>query len=446
MKETKKLHSGYNLMTAITMIVGICIGSGIFFKADDILAYTGGKVGLGVLLLSIGAFSIIFGSMTLTELSVRTSSLGGLVGFYEVFISKAFANGFGWFQTFVYYPTINVVVAWAAGIYTVMLLGLEMTLEYQILIGTGYLLLMYAMNYGFKQIGGWFQVLTTYVKLLPLLSIAIIGMFQLAPVTTVATSETSVLQSVGFSFLAGLAPVAFSFDGWPIATSISNEVKNPKRNMPIALTIGPLIVLIVYVTYFLGLTKLLGIEHILAVGDQAIYDVGNTIFGAYGGKLILVFVIISVLGVVNGVTLGHIRMPYALATKEMLPNSEAVKIMNDRRQLSPRSFKISLYTSLVWMTIHYLTQKLGLLATGDVSEIAIVFAYICYPILYVYVMKLYMKKEIKSHFKGIIAPMLACIGSGIIILGGIMSNPVYMPVFIVLCGIVFYQGYRFKRE
>ena len=138
-------------------------------------------------------------------------------------------------------------------------------------------------------------------------------------------------------------------------------------------------------------------------------------------------------------------MPYAPATKEMLPNSEAVTIMNDRRQLSPRSFKISLYTSLVRMTIHYLTQKLGLLATGDVSEIAIVFAYICYPILYVYVMKLYMKKEIKSHFKGIIAPMLACIGSGIIILGGIMSNPVYMPVLSCYVALYFIKGIALKR-
>ena len=63
--ENKKEH--YGLMTAVTMIIGIVIGSGIFFKSDDVLKYTGGSKTLGVIVLCIGAFSIIFGSLTLTE-------------------------------------------------------------------------------------------------------------------------------------------------------------------------------------------------------------------------------------------------------------------------------------------------------------------------------------------------------------------------------------------
>ena len=432
----KNNENGYSLMTAITMIIGICIGSGIFFKADDILSFTGGDVRLGILLLSIGAFSIIFGSITLTELSIRTEKIGGLVGFYESFISEGFASGFGWFQTFVYFPTINVVVAWASGIYTCMLLGIKETLENQVFIGTISLLCIYGMNYWSKNLGGFFQIVTTYVKLLPLLSIAFIGMFHLMPSTPLQNDSVHVLQPVGIAFLAGLAPVAFSFDGWPIATSISNEVKNPKRNMPIALTIGPLIVLVVYVTYFLGLTELLGVSHILSVGDQAVYNVGELIFGSNGGKFMLIFVIISVLGVVNGVTLGHMRMPYALATKHMLPKSESIAHMDRKRQLSQKSFKISLYISLTWMFLHYITQKTGILASGDVSEIAIVFAYICYPVLYLYVIKLYKKGEIKSRFKGLIAPIFASVGSGIIIIGGVISNPVYMPIFLLICGTI----------
>ena len=79
----KKEEQHYGLMTAITMIVGICIGSGIFFKADNILQFTGGNVWLGVLVLGIGALSIIFGSISLTELSVRTNKSGGLVGYLK---------------------------------------------------------------------------------------------------------------------------------------------------------------------------------------------------------------------------------------------------------------------------------------------------------------------------------------------------------------------------
>lgn len=97
--ENKNEH--YGLVTATTMIIGIVIGSGIFFKSDDVLQYTGGSIPLGVLVLCIGAFSIIFGSLTLTELSIRTKKNGGFVGYFEDFISKEVAFGFGLICTIV---------------------------------------------------------------------------------------------------------------------------------------------------------------------------------------------------------------------------------------------------------------------------------------------------------------------------------------------------------
>src|SRR5690554_6785474 len=108
----EKAKEHYGMLTATTMIIGIVIGSGIFFKADDVLRYTGGSVWLGILVFCIGAFSIIFGSLTLTELSIRTKKSGGVVGYFEDFISSKTASAFGWFQTFVYLPTINAVVSW----------------------------------------------------------------------------------------------------------------------------------------------------------------------------------------------------------------------------------------------------------------------------------------------------------------------------------------------
>ncbi len=54
----------YGLFTTIAMIVGIVIGSGIFFKSDDMLGYTGGNVGLAALVFCIAAFTIVFGCLT----------------------------------------------------------------------------------------------------------------------------------------------------------------------------------------------------------------------------------------------------------------------------------------------------------------------------------------------------------------------------------------------
>ncbi|MGX6979748.1 APC family permease [Vagococcus elongatus] len=436
----------YGLMTAITMIVGICIGSGIFFKADDILRYTGGDVALGVVVLCLGAFSIIFGSLSLTELSVRTEKNGGLVGYFEDFISPEIASAFGWFQTFLYIPSINVVVSWAAGIYTLMMLGVTSTLERQILVGAVYLLLIYGMNYLSLRLGGNFQIITTYVKLIPLAGVALLGMFWQPDVALETSGQVATTNSSGWLWLAALAPTAFSYDGWPVATSITNEIKNPKRNMPLALIIGPTVVLTVYVLYFLGINRILGAEYILQVGDQAIYDVGRLLLGERGGAIILSFVVVSVLGVTNGLTIGNLRMPQALATKNMIPFAKEVGEVDMKKKLSKNSFYISLFFSIFWMLIHYLTQKMNLIPGGDISEIAIIFGYICYPVLYVKIIQMYWKKEVKSVFKGLLSPVLGVLGSLIIVLGGIISNPVSVSIFIGICFIVSLTGFIYYRK
>lgn len=69
----------YRLPTAIAMIVGICIGSGIFFKSDNILIATGGNVPLGILVFLLGAVGIIFGGLSIGQLAARTAQPGGLI-------------------------------------------------------------------------------------------------------------------------------------------------------------------------------------------------------------------------------------------------------------------------------------------------------------------------------------------------------------------------------
>ncbi len=443
--ENKKEH--YGLITATTMIIGIVIGSGIFFKSDDVLNYTGGSIGLGVLVLCIGAFSIIFGSLTLTELSIRTKKNGGFVGYYEDFISKSAASGFGWFQTFIYYPSLNAVVSWVSGIYTCSLFGIKQTLENQIAIGLGFMIAIYLVNILSLKLGGYFQNFSTVIKLIPLLGIAILGLFFGGDHPEIPQGIKVISESgVGLGWLAALAPIAFAYDGWIIATSISNEVKKPEKNMPLALIIGPLVVLGVYLLYFLGITNMLGTSYIMSTGNDAVNKAGEILLGGNGSKIILIFVIISILGVVNGITLGSLRMPQALASKGMIPNAEKIAVINPRYQLSLKSCLVSFVITLIWLLLHYITQKSGIIGKSDVSEIAIVFSYVSYIILYVKVIKMKKDNIIKSSFKGIICPILGIIGSVIILIGGIVSNPLYVPIFMVLCLVACGLGYYYYKS
>lgn len=444
--EKQKGH--YGLPTAIAMIIGIVVGSGIFFKADDVLLYTGGSVGLGVLVFCIGAFSIVFGSLTLTELSVRTEKSGGVVGYYEEFISKKMAAGFGWFQTFAYYPSLISVVAWVASVYTCSLFDVTATLELQILIALIFIILLYAMNYLSVKLGGYFQNFSTVVKLVPLIGIAIAGFIlkSAQPELPVGVEAVRVTDNVGMGWLAALIPIAFSNDGWIVATTISNEVKNPKRTMPLAFIIGPLTVLAVYLLYFVGFCKLLGAEYIMTMGNDAVNKAGEYLFGASGVKIMLVFMIIAVMGVGNGMTLGSIRIPQALASKNMLPGSKKIERINAKYELSPLSCLISFAACIVWLGLHYITQKTGILGNGDVSEITIVFSYGCFAILYIKVFLMTKAGIIKNKFLGYVCPVLATFGSLSILLGGLVVNPLYVPVFIVICFAICYLGFAYYNR
>ncbi|MGO3731896.1 MAG: APC family permease [Vagococcus sp.] len=437
----------YGLGTATAMIVGICVGSGIFFKVDDILRFTGGNVLLGVFVFIIGAFSIIFGSISLANLATRTDKNGGLVGYFEEFYSDELASAFGWYQTFLYYPTISVVVAWASGIYTCLLFNLPNTLEIQMGIGFFYLCLFYFINIFSSRLGGHFQVVSSVAKLIPLLGVGLVAIFWKQPTPDIPSDVVAQpITAVGLGWLAALAPMAFSYDGWPISLSISNEVKNPKKTMPLALTIGPIIVLFVYLAYFLGMTSILGSEYILSVGDGAVMAIGDMLLGSSGKIIILFFILISMLGVVNGVILGHIRMPYALATKNMIPFSETIIKDYQQAGIAKYSALVSVSCGIFWFIIHYLTQKFGLMASGDISEIAVVFGYICYMTLYLKVIMLYKKGDIQNTFTGLIAPIFALIGGSIIVIGGISSNPLSMILFLFICSAFCFAGFSFYKK
>ena len=154
---TDTIKKRYGLFTAIAMIIGIVIGSGIFFKSDNILIATGGNVILGVIIFCFAAVSIIFGSLTVAELASRTDEPGGVLTYARVFINPMAGSAYGWFQTFVYLPTITVVLSWVSGIYFCIFFNINASLELQCLVGFGLLTGLYLMNMLSARLAGLFH-------------------------------------------------------------------------------------------------------------------------------------------------------------------------------------------------------------------------------------------------------------------------------------------------
>lgn len=434
-KTTEK----YGLFTAIAMIVGIVIGSGIFFKSDNILTNTGGNVLLGVLLFSAAALSIIFGSLSIAQLARTNNQTGGLIAYIEEAYGQKFACAFGWFQLLIYYPTLAAVVAWVFGVYAASFFGLGNSLEVQVFVGLIALLGLYGVNIIAAKVGAIFQNATTVIKLLPLIAIAIAGLFW-GDTTALFTTPSQNLPSA--SWLGAIGPIAFSFDGWVIATSVSHEIKHAKRNLPLALVIAPLVILAIYIAYFVGICALIGPEQVMALGDQHVALVATTVFGNSGAKIIIIFVMISVLGTVNGIVIGNIRLPYALALRNMVPFSSSLSGVYKRTGVPISSAFFSLSITLFWLFVHYFTQKSQWLPNADISEIAIVMSYLLYIALYLYVINLYRQKKITNPFLGVLIPSLAIVGSLFILYGGAQNALfIYYAIFcliIMALAVLFY--------
>ncbi len=432
----------YGLFTAIAMIVGIVIGSGIFFKSDNILVFTNGSIKDGVILFSLAAVGIIFGSLAMSVLASKTTKAGGLITYANEYSGKKVACAFGWFQIFIYYPAVTVAVSWVVGVYMCMLFGWNATFELTAWIGIIASVLCFAMNVFSANLGGYFQNCATVIKMIPLILIAGAGFIYGNPSEFVFTAKETAGSSV--SWLAALGPIAFSYDGWVVSTSIAHEIKNSKRNLPIALIFGPVFVLIAYIFYFVGISILIGPENIIQMGDQHVNAAAIRLFGESGAKLILIFVIISVLGTLNGFILGFIRMPYSLALRGMFPMAEKVKKINEKTHLPEYSAGIAFIITMVWEWINYVAYKGNLIPNSDVSEIPIVASYILYIILYICVIKLYLKGEVEGKVRGLLIPVLAIIGSAIIVVGG-LQNPMTF-VYIGICSIVIIISLMFYKK
>ncbi len=448
MEHNKK----YGLFTAITMIIGIVVGSGIFFKADDVLTYTNGNVLLGIFIFCIAAIAIIFGSLSISQLATRTDNPGGIISYAEEFVNKKTAAAFGWFQVFLYLPSIAAVVSWVSGIYICQLFNIQNTYLNPYTIGFIVIVICYLINILSAKFGGYFQNGAMIIKLIPLVLFAIFGLVKGDPLNNLMLDIENVKTAgVSLGILAAFGPIAFSFDGWIISTSICHEIKNSKRNLPLALIISPIVILLAYVLYFVGVSIFVGPENVLQLGDNSVNQMANNLFGAIGAKVMLVFVVISVLGTVNGVILGMIRMPYSLAIRNMVPFSKSLSKQNKKLQNMPLNSAIFAFiVTLAWYILHYITQEgingsEGILyQKGDVSEISICIGYLNYCVLYIVILKLAKKGEIKNKFMGYFVPIMAIIGSFIILSGG-FANPLFI-YYLIICLAVMLIGYLYYKK
>ena len=142
----EKLTRKFGLATAICMVVGTVIGSGVFFKAQDVLKATGGNMPIGIAAWCITGLIMIICSAQFAIMATKHEKANGVIDYAEKTCGKSYAYFIAWFLVNIYYPGMTSVLSWVSARYFGVLVGWDMTSPQVMLLAGFFLILSYAMN------------------------------------------------------------------------------------------------------------------------------------------------------------------------------------------------------------------------------------------------------------------------------------------------------------
>lgn len=314
------------------VMVGIVIGSGIFLTTG-IMAKSIPSGGLILLAWLVGGLLTLAGALTYAELGAAMPEAGGqyvylreaygpMAGFLFGWIlflvymtggiaalALAFAEYIGYF--FPYLGTNHIIV-------TLDIPLLKGSLHYSLsagqMIGVSVIILLSIVNFIGVGLGKSIQNVFTVIKIGTIAAIIILG-FAIGKGTPPELAMDPAGMSFGsiiIGFGVALVAVAWAFDGWNNVNFVAGEIKNPRRNLPLALILGTLGITFLYVLvnyiylYALPLKETIGVVRIAEKATGAL-------FGSSTGTLISALVIVSVFGSLNGSILVGPRVYFAMA-------------------------------------------------------------------------------------------------------------------------------------
>ncbi len=404
------MEKRYGLPTAISMVIGIVIGSGIFFKTEAVLKVTGGDALIGVLSLIAAGLITFFCVYAFSMLAQKYQKVNGLVDYAEAACGEKYAYYIGWFMTFIYTPGITSVLGWVSAMYLCALFGFSPTGGETLAVAGLILVGIAFVNAVSPKFAGKLQVSTTVIKLVPLTLMAVVGIVVGLNNGQLAANFQSVGAEAGAGFgglLASVVALAFAFEGWILATTINSELKNAKRNLPLALLIGIFTIVAIYVFYYLGICGAISKEELMEAGSTQAF---KNIFGDVMGTLLSVFIVISCLGTTNGLVMANSRNLYSLAVRGHGPKPAFFAKVDETTNMPVNSAFFGALISIVWMVYYFganlSTNWFGLFGF-DSSELVIVALYLFYIPIFI---KMYADKDM-GKVKRIIVPTMAIVSS-----------------------------------
>jgi APA family basic amino acid/polyamine antiporter len=335
-----ELVKGLGVYGATSVVAGTMIGTAIFVVPGIMLQQVGTPAMVLAVWVAAGILSL-FGALAYAELGAALPQAGGefvymhraygplfgfLYGWTQFIIAKtasiaAIATGFVIYLAY-FFPRLHATLwetSFRMGGHAVALrvTGLQLGAALMVLLLSGLNIL------GVRR-SGFVQTLFTASKLLVLAVLIVLGLTYghgswqgfhslLAP-----GGQGGLLTAFGVATVSAL----WAYDGWNNLSMVAGEVKNPQRNVPIALIAGSLLVLTTYVLVNLAYFYVLPAAEVMGTNTVA-SDAARRFLGSAGGAFIAVGVMVSTFATLNGSILAGSRIPYATAREGLFPRALA---------------------------------------------------------------------------------------------------------------------------
>ena len=449
MEENKKLNKKYGLPTAISMVIGTVIGSGVFFKASKVLSANNGNMVKSLATVLIVGLIMLVCAYVFSLLAARVDKVNGLVDYAEISCGPFYAYSVGWYASAIFYPTITSCLAWISANYIIILFGINLGWWFHYLLAAFLLTASFFFNIISPKLSGKFQVSTTAIKLVPLSIMAVVGtLIGLINGTTLSNLTSEHLTVSGGSGLFGaIVAFAFAYEGWIFATTINSEIKNSKKNLPRALFFGAIVIIAVYVLYFVGLMSVLSVEEIVAAGDDLPRAAFSALFGSpLFGTVIYVFVVISCLGTMNGLMLVCTRGMYSISVRGDGFAPRLFSRINEKTDMPTASAIFALVASFIWLTqwqLGFINGFFPDFLSFENDELPIITFYIaCIPI-FIYVMR---KCKDLGTVKRFVIPSLACLACVFMVFCAIYSYREDALYYLIVFSVIMAIGLPFYKK
>jgi basic amino acid/polyamine antiporter, APA family len=321
------LRRDLDVWSAVAIVVGTVIGSGIFLVPKAMVA----RVGSPELVFAVWIFGgalTLFGALTYAELAAALPEAGGEYAYLREAYGPFFGFVYGWTQTWVAKSASIATLATALFYYLANFLpNLEGTLtsiplpigpgggpleiRYGQLLAMAVIIALGVLNYFGVKLGGRIQVVVTIVKVVLIIGIVAVGLF--SGQGTTSNFSTSVPATGGFTgFFAALVAALWAYDGWNNVNMVASEVRNPQRNLPLALISGTLLVISIYIVTNIAYFYVLSSAEV-AASDRVAAEMMRRVLGPTGADAVSAAAMISIFAALNGSILAGSRIPYALA-------------------------------------------------------------------------------------------------------------------------------------